>query len=120
MAQLINKIAVLLLIVGGFFVAGGFIAFVIAALAILAPGIFLYYLSIKLGIQQIRNNLNSQQAGGDGAEYDENGFKVIGESSSDAASASGNFAGNSGDNIFSKTLKSSARWVRDKCDKYLN
>lgn len=72
MIQILNRLGIFLMSIAGLVIGFCFVGFMIFAFALLSPGLLLYYLSIKMGINRLREEMQEQEA-----QYDENGMKII-------------------------------------------
>lgn len=88
--------------IGGSIVAFCFIGFIFGAFIVLSPGLFLYYLSIKMGIDRLRQNVAEHEG-----QFDENGMRII-----DATFIDETPEKKKG------IVKKSITWIRDFLNKY--
>ena len=63
---------------GGLITAICFIGFMLFAFAIMSPGLFLYYVSIRMGFKKFQEEFHNSQD-----QFDENGMKIIDVETSD-------------------------------------
>jgi|GEM_PF-2668751 len=103
MIEILNRLGILLMGISGIVIAGAFFLFAVLAFALLIPGLFLYYTSIKMGFQKSFNNVNATEG-----EFDENGFKVINDENFKPEDKTKN-------NSF---IKTAAKKIRNFCDRF--
>lgn len=113
MTIFLNRISLAMLSISGAVILFCLMGFIALSFIILLPGIALYYLSIKMGIQEAREKFYGSEQSDNDELYDENGLKIIGSSTSSDTKKP-----ESG--VISNYARKSATWLRNLLNKYID